>query len=409
MKVKSLFWAVMSCAIIGTTTSASAVELDRTYNREGIIVNLFGSISPEFTKSSSKFTYYGECTPTFCPAADRISSSGRMRLGTLEYLLEKQSELRGDKRPRLGNANNGFVGFQVKQKLRHDLTASGMLGLGAGVGGGATVIGNISLDHNDSGELTLGIDGSLPSGGVGTSGTYSVLDRSGSYVSFRYKQIPNVRLTGFYVFPDLPSTNNRDRAIENGYGATASYEHSFATRNKLTLRAGYTNTDRDDDLKNNRTARDKQAFMLGGRYNYYNTTLSLDGGVAKSDYHGNIIDSTKATSLGARLEYEINPRVTVYGSYGVRKTKATEATGVTLDFATLYNNTAWVGTRPINESQLFKTIDEAKYGIGADYMIHKNAILNASMERENTTYSLTTGKFSKLSENNYSIGATLFW
>lgn len=409
MKLKTLFLSVVSFAVASSILPASAVELDRTYAREGIKVNVFGSLAPTFSNTTRKFTYYGDCSPTFCPAADRFSASnGRMRLGSLEYLLEKEAEMRGDERTRLRGMDNGFAGFVVSQKIRNDLTASGMLGIGAGIGGGATAVGNFSLDRVNFGELTLGLDGRLPTG-VGTTSTYNLLDRNGSHVSFRYRGIPNLRLTGFYAFPDLPSQNTRDRAIENGYGATATYRHSFAPRNTLDVRAGFTSSERANDLVNNRVARDKQAVMLAGRYNYYNTTFSLDGGVAKSDYRANIIDSTKATSLGARIDYEINPRVSIYGSYGVRKTEATEARGVTLDFATLYQNTAFVGVRPINESQLFKTIDETTYEIGASYNIHKNAVINASVGRDDTTYSLTTGKFSKLSEDTYSLGATLFW
>ncbi|UXZ04997.1 hypothetical protein [Moraxella nasicaprae] len=408
MKLTNLFVGLATALAVGTAMSAQAVELDRTYNKDHMTVNVSGSLAPTLTQNSSKFTYlYGDLR-----ALDRWSTDGSaIRKGNLERLLRYENSRTTDERLRLQGFDGGWIGFDVSQNINTDIKARGSLGISTYFAGDQIFVGDLSLDYDKLGELTLNINGRLPTSSVGTSGTYNTLDRQGTSVDIRYKQIPNLRLGAYYAFADMPNAaGSVDTGIEKGYGATASYQHSFGLRNDLDMRVGYSHSQRRHDLQSNSVAQDKDAVMAGIRYNYYKTTLSVDGGVSKSDYHGNIISDAKTKTAGVRLSYEITPRLSTYGFYGARRTTSNEADGVNLNFETLYNNALYAdGKQPIQETQLFKKINRDMYGVGASFNIHRNASVFADVKRETTKYSLTDGDFAKNVDDSYALGTVFYW
>lgn len=408
MKLTNLFVGLATALAVGTAMSAQAVELDRTYNKDHMTVNVSGSLAPTLTQNSSKFTYlYGDLR-----ALDRWSTDGSaIRKGNLERLLRYENSRTTDERLRLQGFDGGWIGFDVSQNINTDIKASGSLGISTYFAGDQIFVGDLSLDYDKLGELTLNINGRLPTSSVGTSSTYNTLDRQGTSVDIRYKQIPNLRLGAYYAFADIPNAaGSVDTGIEKGYGATASYKHSFGLRNDLDMRVGYSHSQRRHDLQSNSVAQDKDAVMAGIRYNYYKTTLSVDGGVSKSDYHGNIISDAKTKTAGVRLSYEITPRLSTYGFYGARRTTSNEADGVNLNFQTLYDNALYAnGKQPIQETQLFKKINRDMYGVGASFNIHRNASVFADVKRETTKYSLTDGDFAKNVDDSYALGTVFYW
>lgn len=399
----------LAVLIASSQLPAHAVQLDRVYNKEAITVNFFGSVAPTFAKETTEFTYLYNNRDL--RALDRVSrSQGTLSAGTLERLLTYEQSKRTDEQLRMAGMDNAFVGLYASQRITQNLLASAMLGVSAYAQGSQLITGDLMVRHDDIGQLTIGANSRLPTSSVATSGTYNTLDRSGSFVGASYTAIPKLSLGGYYVFAESPApTASGDSAIQKGYGATVSYKHTLAPRNELTLRAGYSHSQRDDELVSNTVAQDKNALMAGVRYNYYNTTISLDGGMSQSDFKGNLIDKNIVKNVGISVDYELSPRLTVSAAYGKQNTTAHENLGQVMNFDALYNNTAKLGTRPIESTQLFKYIDKDMYKLSAVYDIHRNVALNANISRNATTYRLTDGDFAKQHSNAYSAGLVFSW
>lgn len=395
---------LMLIASIVVGMSAEAVRFEsRHFNNGGTMFSFDGEISPAFNKRTSKFSYlYGDPR-----AFDQMTGTG-FWFGTLEQVLHARDEARTDERLRMRGVGDSYINVGVNQSITNKAGLYGSLGVAHVPEGGALLTGDAVFYHLDLGSLMFSANGRLPTSQVPTTSTYDVFDtsRTGGAVIASYTQIPNVDLQAYYSFADFPDMMNT--GVKRGYGATASYYHSFAPRNNLTLNAGYGKVERRDDLSMNITARDNEAVMAGASYTYYNWTVAVDGGVAESDFHGNVIDKAKATSTGVRVNYAFTPRFSTHVFYGKKDTKSTEAEGVRLTFNRLLNTAFVEGRMPvINESQLFKTIKEDTYGVGMRYNYHRNVSFNGSISQSNTKYSLVDGDFAKLKNQNYRVGVTL--
>lgn len=397
-------------ASVAVAMSANAAPLDRYYNNGGLMLSVDGAIAPTLSKRVSKFSYvYGDPR-----AFDRFQLDNRGNVvgfsqGTLEQALLAKDEQRTDERLRLNGFNESYINLGANQSLSRKSGLHGSLGLYHLPTAGQLITGDAVFYHRDYGELIFSGNGALPTSDVNTSGTYNLLDtRAGGAVSGALRYIPKLTLQGYYSFADLPDGNPLATGLKRGYGATASYEHSFAPRNNLTLNAGYSKGERRKDLAINSAPRDKQAMMAGLSYNYYDWTVAVDGGVSESNYHGNLIDKAKTTAQGVRVTYAFTPRLSTHVFYGQRDTTSTEANGVTLDFSRLHLTAFTENRLPvISETQLFKNIKENTYGVGVRYNYHSNVSFNGNISESNTKYSLTDGDFAKLKNQNYNVGVTL--
>lgn len=411
MQLRYLAIAVMGGVVASTILPAQAVMLDRTFNDGGTSILVRGAVSPTYTKTVRRFSYlrndvrafdhlvYGPtpAPPTFNP-------------GTLQNLLEANEQARTDERLR-GGVNVGAISIDVQQLLNNKLILSSGLALSYAPNGGGLYTGYLGVVNSRTRDMAqIGL-GYLPTDSVPTTRNYNLLDtQAGGMVSGTLARIPNVTLGAYYAFADAPDGNPLDAGLRKGYGATASYVHSFGIRNNLTANLGFSKSERRNDLKHDYVARDKTGIMAGLRYSYYDWTASIDGGVSKSDFYGNVIHDAKTTAVGARISYDFTSRLNAYGYYGEQTTKSNEIEGVALDFERLLmtNWAAYGGTRPmIAEEQLFKTIKKNRYGVGASYAYHPNLSFNARVGFENTTYGLTDGDFSKLKNQDYSLGLSL--
>lgn len=397
-------------ASIAVAMSANAASLDRYYNNGGLMFSIDGAVSPTLSKRVSKFSYVYSDPRAF----DRFQFDSRGNVvgfsqGTLEQALLAKDEQRTDERLRLNGLNDSYINLGVNQSLSRKSGLYGSLGLYHTPATGQLITGDAVFYHMDYGELIFSGNGALPTSEVATSGTYNLLDtRAGGVVAGAYRYIPKLTLQGYYSFADLPDGNPLATGLQRGYGATASYNHSFAPRNNLRLNLGYSKGERRKDLAINTAPRDKQSMMAGLSYNYYNWTVAVDGGVSESNYHGNLIDKTKTTAQGVRVTYAFTPRFSTHAFYGERDTTSTEADGVTLDFNRLHRTAFMEGRLPVvNETQLFKNIKENTYGVGVRYNYHRNVSFSGNVSESNTKYSLTDGDFAKLKNQNYNVGVTL--
>lgn len=402
MKLNKLTIGLTSVAFASLAVSAHAASLNRTYNNGGTSISIDGTIAPSYNKRISTFEYLRNDSRAF----DMADEKGIVA-GTLEEVLASKSQDLTDERLRMSGVNNSYINIGVNQMLTHNINAYTNLGLVHTPNSDAFVVGDISFYDYKVGSVTLGASGYLPTSSVATSSTYNVLDsQAGGYIAGEYTKIANLTLGGYYAFAELHNGNPMDIGLRRGYGATASYKHSFAARNNLSMRAGFSKGERRGDLADNRVARDQTGYMLGLKYDYYDLSLGLDGGVSNADFYGNVINDAKTTAVGARLGYDFTPRVSAYGYYGVQETKSNASTGVTLDTRTLLNNTVPFGTRAIDERQLFKTIKSDMYGIGVRYRHNSNLSFNASAGSDNTKYSLSDGDFAKQKNQNYTVGVS---
>lgn len=389
-------------ASVAVAMSANAAVLDRTYNNGGTMFSLDGSVSPTFSKRVSKFSYLYQDPRAF----DAPTATG-FTFGTLAQVLEAQNQARTDERLRLGGLNSSYINVGINQAITRNSGLYGSLGLYHTPSTGALITGDAVFYNRYYGELMFSGNAGLPTSTVSTTSTYNLLDtQAGSAVIGSYRYIPNVTLQGYYAFAEFP--NAQDPGLKHAYGAVASYDHSFSPRNNLTVNVGYGKSERREDLSLNTIARNSQGVMAGLDYDYYNWNFALDGGVSKSNYHGNVVDKSETTATGVRVGYAFTPRLNAFAFYGKRDTKTTEAEGVSLTFNRLLNTAYFAGRMPvINETQLFKNIKEDTYGLGVRYRYHSNVSFNGNISQSNTKYSLVDGDFAKLKNQNYSVGVTL--
>lgn len=398
--------------VASTILPAQAVMLDRTFNNGGTTVMVSGAVSPTYTKTVRRFSYLHNNLRAFdyVVYSQDPYTPPEFNPGDIEDLLEYNSYSGTDERLR-GGVNMGNIGINVQQLLNNKTALFSGLTLSYTPSGGGLYTSYLGVTNTRTRDMAMIGLGFLPTDSVPTTRNYNLLDiQAGGMVSGTLSRIPNVTLGAYYAFSDAPDGNPLDAGLRKGYGATASYVHSFGIRNTLTGNLGVSKSERRDDLEHNYVARDKTGIMAGLRYNYYDWTVAVDGGVSKSDFYGNIIHDAKTTAIGTRIGYDFTSRLNAYGYYGEQTTKSNEADGIDLNFNNLHriNWNAYGGTRPmIAEEQLFKTIKRDRYGIGASYAYHKNLSFNARAGFENTTYSLSDGDFAKRKNQDYSLGMSL--
>lgn len=412
MQLKHLVIGVMGGVVASSILPAQALVLERAFNNGGTRVEMRGAVNPTYTKTVRKFSYLRNDPRAFdylIYDPNRINPP-QFQQGTLQDILESNNQARTDERVR-GGIDVSRLDISVQQNLTNKTVLLSGLTLSHIPNDGGLYSGHLGIANVRTRDMVMIGLGFLPTDLVPTTRNYNLLDtQAGGMVSGTLSRIPNLTLGGYYAFSDAPDGNPLDAGLRRGYGATASYVHSFGIRNNLTTNLGFSKSERRDDLEHNYVARDKTGLMAGLRYDYYDWTVAVDGGVSKSDFYGNTIHDAKTTAIGARIGYDFTSRLNAYGYYGEQTTKSNETTGVTLDFNHLLM-TNWVsygGTRPmIAEEQLFKTVKKNRYGIGASYAYHPNLSLNARVGFDNTTYSLADGDFAKLKNQDYSLGLSL--
>lgn len=416
VKLKHLVVATSAVMTITVCVPAYAVPLDRTFNNGATSISVNAQISPRMQKSVAN-TYYLRDDPTaFDQAQLDLAKGWQIRRGTIEEVLAAKNQQTTDERLRLSGLNNSYINFGINQSLAANNGVFANVGMMHTPNTGMLLAGGATFYQRDLGALMLFTNTPMPTQSVAKTNTYNVLDSGiGSWVAVAYDKIPNVSLQGYYAFADLPDGNPMNTGLRRSYGATADYKHSFAARNDLTLSAGYSQGERRNDLSDNYVARDTQAVMAGVSYDYYDWDIGIDGGVSKSDYHGNILDNATTNAMGLSVGYNITSRLKATAYYGKQDTKSTEAQGVTLDYRTMLGTVAQknIGVtnerqlvRAIDERQLFKNIKEDTYGVGLRYAYHSNLSFNANMSQNNAKYSLTDGDFVKTKGQNYSLGMT---
>lgn len=404
------FRQLVLVASVAVAMSANAVPLDRNFSNGGTSVTIDGAISPALNKRTSKFSYlYGDPRAFDTVQLDRTGRPIGFTFGTLAQVLDAQNQDRTDERLRLNGVNDSFINIGINQSITRKSGLYGSLGVWHTPLTGALLTGDAVFYNRDYGEIILSANGLLPTGLVSTTNTYNLLDtRAGGAIIGAYRQIPNVTLQGYYAFADLPDGNPLATGLRNSYGATASYEHSFSPRNNITFNTGYSRGERRDDLAMNSVPRNRTGIMAGIDYEYYNWSFAVDGGVSKSNYHGNVIDHSKTTATGVRVGYDFSPRLSTFAFYGRQNTNTTEADGVSLTFNRLLNAAFMEGRLPvINETTLFKDIERDTYGVGVRYRYHNNLSFNGNVSHSNAKYSLVDGDFAKSKEQNYSVGVSL--
>lgn len=409
MQLKHLTVALIG-GVVASTMPAQAVMLDRTFNNGGTTISLSGSVSPSFAKTTREFTYYDPRAfdrIVFDPIVGRWVQS---RIGTAQDVIVANAQKRTDERLRMNGVNYGSINLSAQQLLGSSAALFTGLDLAYDSFGGNLYNSYLGVTNTRTRDMAMIGIGFLPTRSVATSGTYNLLDdRAGSMIAGTLTRVPKLRLDGYYAFSDITyAADIEDTAMRKGYGALASYTHSFAPRNSLTGNLGISKSERRNGLKNDYVPRDKTSAMAGISYNYYNWTLGVDGGVSKSDFHGRLIQDAKTTATGVRIGYAFTPRLNGFAYYGEKTTTNNEANGFTLNYANLQKiDPSTNQPIPVNEYQFFKTIKENQYGVGVNYAYHKNLSFNARAGLDNTKYSLTDGDFAKVANQNYRLGMTL--
>lgn len=178
--------ALVSAGLI--STSASAAWFDNNL-RNGLQLGISGTLSPSFTKDSSKFTYlYGD--PSIYNVSDNPDTTDvdESYIGTMADVFADQDRRDTDERTRLSGLDSAMVYFSANQMLTRDVSIYGTVGLWAapsesarrGYSYGATIT------HSKIGSLGVNSNSAFATADIATSGTYNPLDSVGSAVSASY-------------------------------------------------------------------------------------------------------------------------------------------------------------------------------------------------------------------------------
>lgn len=400
--------ALVSAGLI--STSASAAWLDNNL-RNGLQLGISGTLSPSFTKDSSKFTYlYGD--PSIYGAN-----------GTMANVFADQDRRDTDERTRLSGLDSASVYFSANQMLTRDVSIYGTVGLWAtpsessrrGYSYGATIT------HSKIGSLGVNSNSAFATADIATSGTYNPLDTTGSAVSASYIAIPNLTLSAYHVFPETGDTRSTaDPGLHSGYGLAATYTHSFAPRHNITIGAGHTKGKREVDFYGDGSTwtygygdrytdswgrvmtapKEKEATAIGLSYQLDDWTLSVDGGKSTEEFTGEFYNRAKTDNYGVRVGYEFTPRLTAYASYGERKSKKDGVDGNQISYQDFLSS----GVLGVNETLVFDEVKQKQYTVGATYDLYHNITFTGEVSGTKTKNYIAEGAFSKRDSLNYLAG-----
>lgn len=389
MSTNFKYLTIAVTAIIGASfvsVPASAAWLDKNLRNGMSNFSIGATVSPTFVKNTSKFSYL----------------AGDKRIADALIAQDVQET---DERIRLSGGQSAAVFVSAYQNLTRDITANVDVGINASALSVSPAIAysyGVNLRHSKIGSIGINSGQNYRTSSIATSRTYHVLDTQASVISAAYTQVPNLTLAGYYAFP--ASSNVRDPndvEIHSGHGLSAAYKHSFNSRHDVSGAIGYTKSKRHVDIQSNSRAKDKQALAAGLSYQYQDWKLSVDAGRATENLNGSLIDEVDIDTFGVRMDYEITPRIDMYASYGERKSKKSSVAGKSLSIETLIAR-----KRGVNETNLFDSVKQKKYAIGADYQLYNNVSILASIEGVETRNYVTEGLFSKRKMLNYQAGVT---
>lgn len=367
---------------------AHSLWIDTPNVRDGLNLYIGGSANPKISTTSNKFRYtmanpaiYGEN-------------------GTLEQVLADQDRQDADRRLRAEGAHDAGIELYASQVLTKKLTLSGSTYLtydqDASRNHGA--LWGVSLDFGSFGELgriTVGDSWTrLP---VRQTDVDNIIQNRGRNVSARYTGIPDLTISGYYLFNASSDQNDRyAHGLHKSNGISADYKFDFGARKNLTLAAGYTKSNGnknpyyvDDVIKGN-------SYLLGVGFQHNDLKVGLDYGERTNTYNGVWWNDLESKVYGVKATYELSPRLTGTLSYAHK----TDNNSKPISFDYIAQN------RSVNESMVFDKVKQDRYIAKLDYKLYKNISVNGEITNTRTKNYVTEGEFSRRDRLSASVGAS---
>lgn len=388
--------ALTLCLLAATAMPANAVFIDTPAVRDGKRFGIFVSVEPTLTTTSNKFSYtYGD--PSIYGAN-----------GTIEQVLADQDRKDSDEQYRLDNVGYGLVEFYTQQKLTKKMSLGGSLLIQANPDS-LTNFGaywGTRLDFGSWGEL-----GSITLGGrnnglsVGQTGInmLNTINDSGFNINGRYTGIPDLTLSAYHMFSQSADVRNRRTGgWHDSNGVSAKYEFNLAPRKNATIALGASRSKGHDlPFYWDAAARGK-GYMAGFKAQYNDLTFAADYGEKEQRFNGLYIDDINTKTYGAKIDYEITPRLTTNISYGHKKTKNSKP----IDFAFWRDELQTPSSNANIEEKLFNQVKQDRYGLGVNYQIYKGFSVNGSVNSTKTRNYVAEGEFSKRERLDVNVGAS---
>lgn len=311
---KTKFYLLLFLATISAMVSPSAYAAYNIYAKEGLSVDISGSVAAEYKKRSETLNVNRKKDKYWWKKQDLNEPSMPTNVDFEET----------DRRGRLGfNSGSSWLEIRGTQRIDQDWKASADMQIGYynGYQDDSLYIqaANIALDRRNWGSISIGKQ-YLMAGSIGRTQTFYPLETwAGSSIRADFTYIPNLQVSVDHIFPskdDVRVGNNY--TIVQGSDIGASYIYRLEPDHSLRFGLAYGNKKRNIQQDATATWAEKKdrAALASVEYKFKDLTLAADLGKEKLTLgHG------KADSKfwGVKAAYDITPRFTLSAGYGQQK------------------------------------------------------------------------------------------
>lgn len=376
---------------------AYAVTLEIPSVKDGLNLSIYGSVSPNFSTESNKFSYsYGD---------PEIFGNK----GSIADVLVNQDRKDSDEQLRLNGLDSGSINFYLRQRLTPKITANSSILIEASKSYSSNwgAYWGVGFDFGSFGEQGRLTVGSYHNGlDVSQTDLYmlNTLNDGGTNINAKYTGIPNLTLSAYHMLTQSADINNHDdydKGWHHSDGVSAKYDFDFAPRKTLTLTGGYGRSQGDNDTLNAYNTKKADAYLLGVGFGHNDWTVGIDYGEREETYNGAITRGVDKKVYGAKVDYEFTPRLKGTLSYGHIHSK----NNTPIPFARMVN---FGRLEPYSgvEALFFDKVKQNRYEAALKYKLYQNITLNGSLTNLKTVNHVSEGEFSRREQLTASIGAS---
>lgn len=355
IKHKQAKFYLLFLATLGTVLSPSVYAAYNIYAKDGLSVDISGSVSAEYKKRSEKVNVNLKDYKYWWKSQDRKSPS----VPTNKDFEET------DRRGRLGlNSGSSWLEIRGTQRIDQDwrATADTQIGYYNGYQDDSLYIqaANVSLDRRNWGSVSIGkqylMGGSIPR----TQLFYPIDGWANSSIRADLTYVPNLQISVDHIFP-----SKDDVRVENNYSVVqgsnigASYIYRIEPDHSVRFGLAYGNKKRNIQKDAIWAEKKSQAALASIEYKFKGLTLAADLSKEKLTLGRGKADRK---SWGMKVAYDITPRFSLSTGYGQQKRKASLEQG----YASLPTD------HLVDDYDNFDKINENKYYAQAEYLFREN-------------------------------------
>lgn len=364
-----------ACVLAVMAMPAHSVWIDQPGVKNGLQFQVYSSIYPRISTTSSKFHYTAGDPAIFGPT------------GSMADVLANQDRKDSDDRYRLAGMSTMWTQFSANQALNKDWRAYANVFLQYNPNTSRNFGATWGLNFQYKRDLSLALGQGYNAIGINQTNADDLLSLNGNtFIALGYEGIPNLNLKAYHTLAQSSDVRNpRAWGWHKSSGVAAEYEFNFAPRNVLKVGAGTTWGEANKIQYYADTESKAKAYAGTIGYQYGDFDIALDYNKKEASYSGYWWSDVEADSYGVKAGYQITPRLKTTLSYAHLKTDNSKP----VDLAFL------VSEGNVNEENVFSRVKKDTYGIEATYNVWRGLSLIGSVENVKTRNYATDGEFSR--------------